>query len=83
MGSGNMTNAGRIEGSLDGVRLLARGTSGVNTISNSGVIVSSEAGGAGLRVESEGSNDQIVNSGRIESTGSEERWEWGEQSGDD
>ncbi len=73
VGSGNVTNAGRIEGGLDGVRLLARGTSGVNTISNSGVIVSSEAGGAGLRVESESSNDRIVNSGRIESTGSEGR----------
>jgi outer membrane autotransporter protein len=73
LGSGNVTNAGRIEGSLDGVRLLARATSGVNTISNSGVIVSSEAGGAGVRLESEGSNDRIVNSGSIESSGAEGR----------
>ncbi len=73
LGSGNVTNAGRIEGSLDGVRLLARATSGVNTISNSGVIVSREAGGAGVRLESEGSNDRIVNSGSIESSGAEGR----------
>jgi hypothetical protein len=73
VGSGNVTNAGRIEGSLDGVRLLARATSGVNTISNSGVIVSLESGGAGVRLESEGSNDRIVNSGSIESSGAEGR----------
>ncbi|MFU8885030.1 MAG: autotransporter outer membrane beta-barrel domain-containing protein [Cyanobacteriota bacterium] len=73
LGSGNVTNAGRIEGSLDGVRLLARATSGVNTISNSGMIVSLESGGAGVRLESEGSNDRIVNSGSIESSGAEGR----------